>query len=60
MNRSQNRIPIMKDNDRTAEKRAAELGEKATKTAEAHEGNRVTAEMDTPQPTREPTRDRQK
>jgi hypothetical protein len=48
----------MKDDDRTAEKRATELRDKAIKAAEAHEGNRATADADAPQPTREPTRDR--
>jgi hypothetical protein len=42
------------------EKKAGERTEKATKTAAEHEGNRASANKDEPQPTREPTRDRQK
>jgi hypothetical protein len=42
------------------EDKAGELTKKATTTADEHEGNRVTADEDAPQPTREPTRDQQK
>ncbi|HEY1484888.1 MAG TPA: hypothetical protein VGF84_02220 [Micromonosporaceae bacterium] len=46
--------------DRDHEQKAGELTKKATETSEAHEGNRASANTDEPQPTREPTRDRQK
>jgi hypothetical protein len=39
------------------EDRAADLTKKAAETSTEHEGNRVTADDDAPQPTREPTRD---
>jgi hypothetical protein len=39
------------------ESRAEDLKDRAGKTARAHQGNRATADMDQPQPTREPTRD---
>jgi len=50
----------MREKDRPADQRAAELSEKGKKNAQAHEGNRVSADPDAPQPTREPTRDQRK
>lgn len=50
----------MPNTEKDPEDRAAEMRERMADTAEQHEGNRVTAEPDTAQPTREPTRDREK
>jgi hypothetical protein len=51
----------MRDHDEVdADSRAAQLTERGKKQAQDHEGNRVLADPDAKQPTREPTRDQQR
>lgn len=47
--------PIVESQDK-----ARELTKRHQKIASEHQGNRATADEDSPQPTREPTRDQQK
>jgi hypothetical protein len=52
---------IMGNDRRHAEAdRAGKLTDKVRDTQNEHSGNRVTADEDKPQPTREPTRDRKR